>query len=291
MQRSVNQAFNEFLSRLTPLASQRSAAAAHRASVDTALSKKLSIRTSWETGSFHHGTGIRSHSDVDLLISIGNPKPTSSDTALNWVRDALKASFPYTTVRVSRPAVVVEFAGSAETWEIIPGFLTGRGGDSRLVYDIPGAASGWQDTAPAVHLKYVNDTNGIPAVAGGAKKLARLVKAWKYYNNVPISSFYLEMRAAEHVATQSTFIPAWDIYQLLNKLNNHGLAGMNDPEGASGRFFACSSESQKAIALSKLRTAVGRADKALDAYRNNRELTAFTYYDLLFGNRFPSRIY
>ena len=58
MERTVDQGFTEFLSRITPLASQREAAAKHRLSVDTALKKALVISTSWETGSFHHGTGV-----------------------------------------------------------------------------------------------------------------------------------------------------------------------------------------------------------------------------------------
>lgn len=288
MERTVDQGFTEFLSRITPLASQREAAAKHRLSVDTALKKALVISTSWETGSFHHGTGVRNYADVDLLISISNPKPTSSDTALAWVRDALGASFPYTVVRVSRPAVVVEFASGQETWEVIPAFITGRGG-SELVYDIPGAASGWMDTAPRAHLDYVNECNSIASVKGGAKKLARLAKAWKYYNNVPISSFYLEMRAAQHMATQTSFIPVWDMWLLLNKLNSHQLAGMNDPKDVAGRFYACSSDARKTDALSKLGTATTRAEKALDAYRAGDFGTAFIYLDFLFGGKFPAR--
>jgi hypothetical protein len=50
-------------------------------------------------------------------------------------------------------------------------------------------ATGWIDTAPVEHIKYVNEINDIRAIQGGAKKLARLAKAWKYYNSVPISSF------------------------------------------------------------------------------------------------------
>ena len=80
--------------------------------------------------------------------------------------------------------------------------MTGRGGQGVSVYDIPGAATGWLDTAPLEHLAYVTEVNSRQNIAGGAKKLARLIKAWKYYNDVPISSFYLEMRAAQYLAGQ-----------------------------------------------------------------------------------------
>lgn len=145
------------------------------------------------------------------------------------------------------------------------------------------------DTAPVEHLKYVNDCNNRSETKGGTKKLARLVKAWKYYNSVPISSFHLEMRAAQHITTQAAFIPVWDICQLLNKLESHQLAGMNDPKGAANRFYPCPTDSKKIGALSKLQTGASRARKALDAYNDDKPDTAFHYLDLLFGGKFPSR--
>jgi hypothetical protein len=158
------------------------------------------------------------------------------------------------------------------------------------VYDIPSAVTGggWIDSAPRTHLAYVNGANEKPS-KGNAKALARLIKAWKYFCNVPVSSFYLEMRCAEHVKTQTTYVHIWDVWQVLNKLNNHQLAGMNDPMGATGRIYACSSESSKEDALSKLNTATTRARKALDAYRNGKFDEAFRYLDLLFGGQFPAR--
>jgi hypothetical protein len=288
MARSVAEGFEIFLQRLTPLESQRAAAAAHKPRIETSLKKALSITTMWETGSCHHGTGVRPYSDVDVLASIANGKPNSSDTALAWVKSALTASFPTTIVRISRPAVVVEFAGGGQTWEVIPGFIR-SGTDSKLVWDIPGPSSDWIDSAPKEHLDYVNECNTKAGVKGGAKKLARLIKAWKYYNNVPISSFYLEMRAAQHIAQQDSFICIWDLCWLLEALQSHQLAGMNDPKQASGRIYPCSSDAKKIDALSKLSTAATRARKALDAQQEEKIDAAFRYLDLLFGGQFPAR--
>jgi hypothetical protein len=158
------------------------------------------------------------------------------------------------------------------------------------VYDIPGPSvgSGWITSAPKVHLKYVNDRNKKPH-DGDAKRLARLIKAWKYSCDVPISSFYLEMRSAQHVATLSTYIDVWDVCQMLEKLQGHVLAAMSDPTGASSRFHACSSDATRTDALSKLTTAARRARTALDAYRDDDADTAFSYLNLLFGGNFPAR--
>lgn len=286
---TVDQGFEEFLRRLVPTQAQRNAGASHRSSVKGALESRLNVSYFFETGSFSHGTGVRHHSDIDVLVSLSDAKPSSSYTALTWVKDALEARFPQTTVRIRRPAVQILFGGGYETWEVIPGFLTGRGG-SALVYDIPSPVmnGGWIDAAPKEHLAYVDECNEKPH-QGDAKHLARLIKAWKYYCNVPISSFYLEMRAAQHVKTQSTYIHVWDVCQLLEKLNGHQLADMNDPKGVSGRFGATSSDSNRTDALSKLNTAATRARKALDAEQAGNADTAFYYLDLLFGGNFPAR--
>ncbi|ROQ32089.1 hypothetical protein EDD98_1062 [Streptomyces sp. PanSC19] len=289
MSRTVAEGFRSFLERLTPLQSQRDAAAKHRSSVEASLRNALPVRIFRETGSFQHGTGVRNHTDVDLLVSIARDRPGSSDTALAWVKDALESSFPYTRVRISRPTVVVEFAGGAETWEVLPGFLTNRGADGAPVYDIPGPSSGWLDSAPTVHLSYVTEINGKGGIKGGAKSLARLAKAWKYYNSVPISSFYLEMRAAKYMASESSFNPIFDICRLLEHLDEIKLASMLDPKGASGRFYACSSDAKGAEALSKVSTGATRARKALSAHLGGDEQTAFYYLDLLFGGNFPAR--
>lgn len=288
MARTVSQGFDAFLDGLIPTATQRAAAAAHRSSVEASIRKALTVSFFRETGSFHHGTGIRHHSDVDVLVSISGGRPGTSDTALGWVRHALQATFTSTPVYVSRPAVVVDFAGGDERWEVIPGFLKGRA-DRKIVYDIPGASSGWMESAPTEHLDYVNEANTVAGATGGAKKLSRLIKAWKYYCNVPVSSFYLEMRAAQHMKSQTSFIPIYDICYLLEKLDANGLAAMNDPKQVTERFHATSSLTKAIEAKSKVSTGATRARKALDAYAAGRHDEAFQYLDLLFGYRFPSR--
>lgn len=290
MARSVDEGFREYLGRLVPTEAQRDAGVGHRASVKAALEAKLDVSHSFETGSFSHGTGVRGFSDIDLLVCLKN-RPESSYTALTWVKDALSERFSSSTeVVIRRPAVVVKFASGYETWEVIPGFMTTRGGSGQYVYDIPSPSTGsaWIDAAPKEHLAYVNECNRKPS-KGDAKALARLIKAWKYHCNVPISSFYLEMRCAQHVASVDTYIHVWDVCLLLESLESHELAAMNDPKGAAGRIHACSSDSTREDALSKVKTASTRARKALEAYRADDADTAFYYLDLLFGGSFPSR--
>jgi hypothetical protein len=287
---TVNQGFEEFLERLKPTDVERAAAASHRASVKAALEAQLRVGGFFETGSFIHGTAIRSLSHVDVIVRLEGAKPESSYTALELVKDALAMRFPLTDVIVRRPAVAVRFGDEAETWEVIPAFITTKRGTTRLVYDIPGpsAGSAWIPSAPYEHLAYVDECNEKPR-KGAAKSLARLIKAWKYYLDVPISSFYLEMRCAQRVASQSVYTHVFDVCLLLESLARHELAAMNDPTRACGRIHACSSESNRLDALAKLRSATRTARKALNANAAGDLTTAFSYLDLLFGGRFPAR--
>jgi len=185
---------------------------------------------------------------------------------------------------------VIEFGNGSETWEAIPAFAAGRRDDDNvLLYEIPGPETGWMESAPDAHVSYVNEVNNISKISGAAKNLARLAKAWKYYNEIPVSSFYLEMRAAEYISTEQTHIPVWDICGLLKRLDQIRLAPMKDPKTVAGQFNACATPAKHEEAVAKLRRGANRARKAVEAYHDEDMPEVFYYLDLLFGGNFPSR--
>jgi hypothetical protein len=202
------------------------------------------------------------------------------------VRDALKERFPFTSVYVRRPAVVLDLGGGAERVEVIPAYLIESVGN-HMRYNIPGVIGEWMQSTPEAHLDYVTESNTIPS-RGYGKGMARILKAWKYYRNVPISSFYLEMRAAAYIRRQSSVVYWIDLCMLLEELQDQGLAAMNDPTGSTGRIQPCSSDALKRDALSKLDTAVPRARKAYTAASGGDLHEAFDQWNLLFHGNFPS---
>lgn len=282
--RTIAEAFEDYLGWKTPTDSQRSAAEKHRATVTSSITKSLEVFRFIETGSFTHGTGVAGHSDVDILVSLKADQPASSDTALGWLRTSLVKTFPNTHVHVSRPAVVVPFANGYETFEIIPGF---RNAKEIARFSIPAPGGDWMDTTPQEHLNYVSAANATPR--RGAKRLARLLKSWKYAQNVPISSFYLEMRAAQHMLGEESFLAIADLCSVLERIDRHDLASMQDPTGSSGLIRATSSSGAAETARSKTHTAAVRARKAFDALRDKDVASSFYYLDLLFNGGFPSR--
>ena len=288
MAKTAAEGFSLFLSRLTPTDSERTTTASHRQSVYDKLASNYTLYRMFESGSFKHGTGVSGFSDVDYVLSLNQVRPANSYSILASIRETLAERFPTTYIHVSRPAVVVEFGSGAERVEILAAYPDTKANGENMRFMIPGVTDEWIWSTPEAHLAYVNGVNGTAGIYGGAKSLARLAKAWKYHRNVPISSFYLEMRAASYMAGESSISWPYDIKGFLASLLAHELADMNDPTGRTGRISPCSSDAKHADALSKLRTASSRADIALTYYQTGLNEKAFGQWDLLWNGEFPA---
>ena len=265
---------SDLTSLYTPTSTQFDAARSHRASIEARLDYTLGVREMFEIGSLRHGTGVWRYSDADFLVSLKGVQPQSVWTMLNKVKESLQDRFTSTEIVVRRPAVVCRFSDA--TVEVVPAYISSSSG-----YSIADPADGWMKTHPKDHNNYVNEINN--KHNGNVKRLARQIKVWKYLRNVPVSSCYLEMRAAQHMDGESSYSPLWDLYLALRKMSDIKLASMNDPTGLGSRFGSCSSESNKQEALSKLERAVSRARKAKDYAESNDHENAIEQLKLLFN--------
>ena len=80
------------------------------------------------------------------------------------------------------------------------------------------------------------------------KPLVRFIKAWKYFKQVPISSFYLELRVAKYADGESSIVYYIDVERILAWLWDIQLAALQDEAAAivarfvrtypQGRFLA-----------------------------------------------------
>jgi len=263
---------NALTSLYTPTSAQFDAARSHRISIESRLDAYLGLHQMFEIGSLRHGTGVWRYSDADYLVSLKGVRPASPWTMLNRVKETLQLRFPNTVVVVRRPAVVCRFNDGYV--EVVPGYGDGNG------YWISDPSEGWMLTYPKNHNNYVNEVNR--KHSGAAKKLARQLKIWKYQRNVPVSSCYLEMKAAKHMDGEDSYASLWDLYLSLRKIKDVNLAAMNDPTGLGSRFGACSSDSTRTDAKSKLDRAVSRALKAKDYGASGNDQLAIDQLKLLF---------
>jgi hypothetical protein len=291
MPRTLDEGFRDFLAKLTPSSYESEAAKSHRHSIEARLKLDFGyVRRFTRIGSFGNGTSISGYSDVDYLACLPTEQLTQvSTSSLTKVRNSLDARFPYTGVHVSCPAVVVPFGSTAsETTEVVVADYIGDSKGYKL-YDIADCAGGWMNASPDAHNDYVRSVND--KLNGKVKPLIRFIKAWKYFRDVPISSFYLELRVAKYSSGESSIIYDIDIKRILRQLADAQLADMQDPMEVSGYIPACKSDAQYKDAISKIETAAARAEKARDAASNGKISDAFDWWRLLYNNEFPTYYY
>ncbi|PZQ62381.1 MAG: hypothetical protein DI570_11050 [Phenylobacterium zucineum] len=113
------------------------------------------------------------------------------------------------------------------------------------------------------------------------------MKAWNYYSGAGIRSIYLELRVAQYLASEAAILYPIDVKGALRFLSNKGLAAMRDPLGLGADIFPCS-DAVKPTALSKLNTALTRAEKALEADTAGKTREAFEWWDKVYCGGFPS---
>jgi len=292
MARTLEQGFETFLSWLTPSNSEHNTAASHKSSVKGCLENNFDCYTFFETGSFGHGTGVRHYSDTDYFAVCKTAKlKQNSATTLREVKEALQNTFWRTAgIEVKTPAVRIPFGKlKSEDLEVTPcdyqGLIETPLG-KKATYDIPAYDGSWMQSSPAAHNAYVE--NHDDRLSGKLKPLIQLVKAWKFYNNAPIRSFYLELRVTKYAEGEQSIIYDIDLKRVMKLLDDNQLAGIRDPMGISGVIEPCSTYVKKQDALSKLSTGLSRAEKAVDQ-RDRDTDKAFGWWDMFFAGRFPAR--
>lgn len=290
--RTIDQGFRDFLKTLTPTARESEAAKDHRASIEACLKSNFNMTRFFRTGSLGNGTSISGYSDVDYFAEIPTSKlKKNSTSALSEVRDVLDRRFPNTGVRVSCPAVLIPFGTDAkESTEVTPTDYIGVTPRNRYkVYEIPDCSDGWMWSSPDAHNAYARAVDR--RLGGRVKDLIRFIKAWKYYRNVPVSSFYLELRVTKYAERKSSIVYDIDVKAVLSHLDSIDLACMQDPMGISGYISPCPTQAQLDGAKSKLATALTRAQNACYAKDRFDISDAFYWWNLLYNGKFPSYYY
>lgn len=288
MAKTVDEGFRTFHSWLTPTATETAAAQSHRRSIHACLKNNFEITRFFRAGSFGNGTSIRHFSDVDYFASIPTKHlTTNSYSSLKKVWRALDERFPETGIGIRGPAIWLPFGTDAsEQTDVVPADFIEKDEDGYLIYEIADRAGGWMRTSPDAHNAYVDYVNG--KLKGKLKPLIRFVKAWKYYKEAPIFSFYLEMFVTRYASEEESIVYSIDIENVLEQLADKGLSAMQDPMGISGYIHPCISDIKKRDALSKIETALSRAEKARAAEAAERIEDAFYWWNLLFDDEFPS---
>jgi hypothetical protein len=268
---SVQSYLDDAVAALTPSAADRTAASLHRAALQEAAVRAGDAFRIFETGSWSHGTALQVWSDVDYFVSIRHLRPLASYDDLERLRDALARELRWSarSITIDRPAVRVEWPSGPPT-ELTPAHAAGD--DDYWIPDPVG--TGWVKSNPLKHNEYVDGSRDI---VPRTKDFVRLVKLWKYRSGAPITSLYLELRAAKYLRDHLPFAFVLDFTGFLRELNSIGLASMNDPSQFDGRRIAPTSDALLPTARRHVERAAANADLARSAYLEGRHDAAQLY--------------
>ena len=276
-----------FHSWLTPTKTETANAKSHRASIEACIKNEFGLNRFFRTGSFGNGTSISNYSDVDYFASIPRAElKQDSNTTLQRLRKALDSRFPNTGVRIDGPAVVVPFGTDiSETTEVVPvDYLRKEVGE--FLYDIPDGNGGWMLSSPELHKYYVDLYD--EKLSFKLKPLIRFVKAWKCYQSVPISSFYLEMYTAVYASDEKSIVYDIDLLHIFQRLKNSDFPWLSDPYGVTGKIAPFKYQSERTTAQQKIADAVNCAEHARNAEMDRRTSDAFYWWNVVYSGMFPS---
>ena len=284
MAKTPEEGFEALLGRLTPSTTESNAAASHRGSIDACLRSNHGMTGFFRSGSYGFGTSVSGYSDVDYFaVFPANRLYSSSTDSLNTIASTLRDRFPQSGVHVDAPAIVIPFGSTrAERHEIIPVHEIGATSAGRKTYGMPDRVGGWMQASPDASGAWINAADA--TLSGKVKPLIRFAKAWKYYNNVPIRSFYLELRTVQFALTQTTILYRYDMRSLLASLDG-GLPNVSEPE-MGNIVYPCYTTEFNAVQTA-VKTALAWANNARSEEDAGRTAQAINSWDRVFAGQFP----
>lgn len=287
MTQAVSKSFAAFLERLVPDTEASKRSAAHRLVIEEALREHAGAARWVTAGSARTGTGIKDHSVNDVLVVLPADRiQPGSAAVLRWFVGVVAAALPRIEIVPEGSAVVVPFGpGKADRHRLIPARSLEFGQDSDEIFAIPDGSGGWIRTSPGLQGRYLDSQDRRAEAA--ARPLIRFVKAWKHFNEVPISSFYLELAATAYVTRQPNVLYTQALSEILHGLWEQQLAPLSDPARVSGSVQPFRHVFHRVAALGALERAVVQIEKARNAAKANRITHAIAAWNRLYNGGFP----
>jgi predicted nucleotidyltransferase len=244
-------------------------------------------------GSFARGSAIRQTSDVDLLFILRKAEAlwggtlVSSTTVLNRIRQDLCERFPFTALGRDGQAVVVEFADSRYSVDVVPAVFHALV-EKTPVYLIPDGSGNWMMTSPQIHKRFIQVAD--LCSGGKLKNVVRLLKYWTACRatRLPLSSFHLELLLAASGICQGAKSLARCVTEALMLLEDRECRALQDPAKISGLIPAAATEAQRALLFRSVSYSAAHAEKALLAAQDGDTRSAIEQWSIVFNGCFPS---
>jgi hypothetical protein len=241
-------------------------------------------------GSYGRNTAVSSLSDIDLVYVLpyetyaqhngyaGN-KPSA---LLQAVRTSLNTTYPNSVVVADGQIVKIPFTDGI-TYEIVPVFLNI---DSSYMYPDSNNGGAWRTCRPKHEIDAFSSRNA--DCNGNLAELGRMARAWRDYNNIPMSGMLIDTLAYQFMEYWAYGDQSYAYYQLLTYYFFQSLAG----QSAEQKYWLAPGSGSWVYRTGgfeyKARQAELRALEALKDLNDGQEWSAIQKYREIYGTAFGS---
>lgn len=241
-------------------------------------------------GSLGRNTAIPSVSDVDLLYVL--PYSTfeqynaysgnKQSSLLSAVRTAVRKTYSTSDVFGDGQVVVIAF-DDAVTYELLPAFLNT---DGSYTFGCANNGGSWKVCRPKQEMDAISTKD--TACKGNLVELSRMARAWRDYNNVPMSGMLIDTLAYQFIDTwayreKSYVYYDWMTRDFFSFLANQASTQQHWLAPGSGSYVY-----RKGAFEYKARQAELRALEAIEYMKNGHDWSAKQKFREIYGTAFPA---
>ena len=228
-------------------------------------------------------------SDVDLLVELPaatyhqyNAHSGNGQSALlTAVRTAIRTTYKASDIFGDGQVVIVAFDDGV-TYEVLPAFANANGG---FTFGDTNAGGSWRECKPKQEMEAFAKRN--QDCNGNLIELARMVRAWRDCNGVPLNGMLIDTLAYQFIETWPHRHRSYLYYDFMTRDFFGFLAGQSSSQSywlapGSGSYVW-----RKGPFESKARQAELRALEAINHQTTGHEWSGKQKYREIYGNLFP----
>lgn len=283
MPTTIDQGFRQLRTNLEITNLQAGTVSTRQQNVRDAVAAQLTVKESFLTGSYMRNTMIAplKEADVDIFVVLDSGYFDQGGQAalLDRVRRALLKTYQYSDVSRNGRAVTLRFTDFVV--DVVPAFYRQGGG-----FLIPDSRnSKWIETDPRKHVELWAETN--KAHEGAFVPLVKMLKAWNNTHSQLLGSFHLETLARQVLTNVKISTYPSGVRFFFDKARALIPYILNDPAGYPGGVGQTTQAEREGV-LSRLETALSRAQDAEKHEAAGRISAAYERWRLVFEGYFPA---
>jgi len=233
---------------------------------------KYDGKTKLLIGSYGKKTNIRPARDIDVIFKMpaeyfeqyDNHESNGQANLLKKIKSILEEKYSNSSLKVFGKVVVVEFSNPRHNVEVLPSF---EQDDNTFKILNTSDGGSWEIWDPRSEIKKIEESD--TKNSGNTRKLVRMIKKWEEKCGVKLKSYKIEEAVLKHLdENKYTYI---------------------DTKTLIYDFFVFLSDEIDESQKSYVETAKKRAKKAIDYFKEDKELKAIAEWKKIFGDDFPTQ--